>query len=174
MLSVVLIAGACATVRESRINPLNWFGSSTSEPAATQTAEASPQEANPLIPRERPRIRLGRRNQERELEDGTLIANVSELVVERVPGGAIIRVEGIADRQGVHSVRLTPADPELRPEDGVLTFRLEGVTPDRARSGGPDRARRVVAAVSLTDQQLGGVRVIRIEGAQNVRTTRRN
>ncbi|MEL7125755.1 MAG: hypothetical protein AAGK30_05970 [Pseudomonadota bacterium] len=159
--------GACST----RLNPFNWFGRGQSEPVA------SPQEAeevNPLIPQsERVRLNLfGLRDDDAEYPGGP-VDQVSDLVIERVPGGAVIRAAGVPDYQGAFGVRLQPANDDEVPEDGVLTYRLEVIRPDGARVGGPERVRTVTAARRVTDNQLAGVRTIRVEGLRNAQTSQR-
>ncbi|MEL7091542.1 MAG: hypothetical protein AAFN94_07395 [Pseudomonadota bacterium] len=169
VLTAALTLSACAAVRDSRVNPFNWFGRGQSEPVAQTPAE----EVNPLIPvRNDRRARLFRRNAEPEYL-GAPIDQVSGLIVERVPGGAMIRASGISPFQGAYDVRLTPANDDEEPVDGVLTYRLEVVQPFRARRGGPERVRTVTAARRLTDNQLAGVRTIRVEGVRNAQTSRR-
>ncbi len=161
-----LALGACGTVRDSRINPFNWFGPARSEPVtATEVS------TNPLIPRSsglfsRPLL-------SEVTYAGQPFQQVTDLTVERVPGGAIIRATGLAERQGIYAVQLTPENLEERPVEGVLTYRLEGVTPERATPVGTPPTREVTAARRLTNQQLAGVRTIRVEGQLNALVARR-
>ncbi|MEO0503372.1 MAG: hypothetical protein AAFZ14_08605 [Pseudomonadota bacterium] len=167
LLVATMTLGACST----RLNPFNWFGRSQSEPVqAPQEAE----EVNPLIPQsDRVRLNLfGLRNDPAEYPGGP-IDQVSDLVIERVPGGAVIRASGVADYQGAFGVRLQPANDDEVAEDGVLTYRLEVIRPERATVGGPERVRTVTAARILTDNQLANVRTIRVEGLRNAQTSRR-
>lgn len=167
--SILLVASmalASCGFRDSRINPLNWFGRGQSEPIAQ-----AEENTNPLIPR-----RGGLFSRDREKENrytGTPFEQVTSLVIERVPGGAVIRVTGLAARQGIYDVRLTPANDEEEAVDGVLTYRLEGVRPDRPTPVGTKPTREVVAARKVTDQQLRGVRSIRVEGELNAQVARR-
>jgi hypothetical protein len=127
--------------------------------------------ANPLIP-ERSDSIFSRRNQV-VVYPGTPIETVSAVVVERVPGGAIIRAEGVAGVQGVYDVRLTPANQDETAEEGVLTYRLEGIRPQGAPAVGPPNTREVLAARQVTNRALEGVRSIRVEGLQNAQVVRR-
>lgn len=114
-LSALLISsmalGGCAAVRDSRVNPFNWFGGSRSEAVATAPTEAS---TNPLIPAQRAGL-FARKRAEREIYLGTPIDTVSDLVIERVPGGAIIRATGVSQSQGLYEVRLTPKTWTTKP-----------------------------------------------------------
>jgi hypothetical protein len=170
-LSVILISTltltACGTVRESRINPFNWFGQARSEPIGKQ------QNTNPLIP-ERTGIGLFAGLRERDaIYVGIPFEQVTNLSIERVPGGAIIRATGLAARQGYYAVQLTPANEDELPVDGVLTYRLEGVRPDSNTAVGTVPTREVIAARRLTDQEMAGVRSIRVEGQLNALVSHR-
>jgi hypothetical protein len=170
-LSVLLVAslglGACGIIRDSALNPTNWFGRSTSETLATQ--DATP--VNPLIPQTNGLF--ARRGVEEAIYTGQPFDEIVDLTVERVSGGAIIRATGLAARQGIYSVQLTPADAEGLPVNGVLTFRLEGVEPDHRTAVGGPATREVTAARRITDQELRGVSTIRVEGLRNARVTQR-
>jgi len=171
-LSALLISslalGGCAAVRDSRVNPFNWFGSSRSETVAT-APEAN---TNPLIPAGRVGL-FQRQRAEREIYKGQPIDTVSDLVIERVPGGAIIRASGVSPAQGLYEVQLTPENDDDEAVDGVLSYRLEGRLPENARPGGSEATRTVTAAHAVSDQQLRGVNTIRVVGARNARTSRR-
>ncbi len=168
-LCILLVAsttlGACGFVRDSALNPGNWFGRSTSQ--AVPSAEAT----NPLIPTSTGLF--ARRGAEEEVYEGTLFEEVVDLRVERVQGGALIRATGRAARQGIYEVQLTPATEDEVPVDGVLSYRLEGIAPDRATAAGTPASREVTAARKVTDQQLAGVRSIRVEGLRNAQVSRR-
>lgn len=167
-LSVLLVAsmglGACGVVRDSALNPTNWFGRSASVPVE----EAS---TNPLIPAGQGGLFAGRRAPN-ELYIGTPFDEIVDLTVERIPGGAIVRATGLAARQGTYSVQLTPENEDELPVNGVLTYRLEGVAPTNTAVGTPP-TREVTAARKLTSQELRGVRSIRVEGLRNARVARR-
>ena len=170
LLVATMTLTARGAVRDSRINPFNWFGNSRAE----QIERAPQAEVNPLIP-ESDRIGLfqSRRNQE-DVYLGTPIDQVSGLFVERVPGGAIVRVTGIAAVDGVYDVRLIAPNDEAEPdENGVLTLQLAAVKPERATRATSQRARTVTVASRLTDRQLSEIRAIRVEGQRNVQTTSR-
>ena len=169
-LTVLLVGslglGACGYVRDSALNPSNWFGRSTS--VAVDTTSDKP--ANPLIPAQSGLFK-GRRAAN-ALYIGTAFDEIVDLTVERVPGGAIVRATGRAARQGTYSVQLTPKNEDLTPVNGVLTFRLEGIAPTNTAVGTPP-TREVTAARNLTTQDLRGVRSIRVEGLRNARVARR-
>jgi hypothetical protein len=163
ILATVVLTG-CAAVSESRLNPFNWFGSSQPDPAAMNPAES---ELNPLIPARR--ISFFRNNQP-EIFAGRPILEISELLVERRPGGAIIRATGIASRVGPFDVRLIK--DETASDKDTLVLDLKALQQAGPRDTGP-RARQVTAARWITDQQLRGIRTITVRGAENARSVRR-
>ena len=165
LVSTLVLTG-CATVRDSRVNPFNWFGTARSEPITRQEAST-----NPLIP-QRTGLFSSSRNKE-VVYAGRPFDQIIDLTIEEVPGGAVVRATGRADRQGIYEVQLTPANEDEEPVEGVLTYRLEGVRPDRNTAIGTVPTREVTAGRKLTDQQLRGVRIIRVEGALNAQVTRR-
>lgn len=166
LLATTLTLSACGAIRDSRVNPLNWFGPSRSAPVAQDAAST-----NPLIPK-RGGFFSGAAKQA-AVYTGRPFAQVTDVTVEPIPGGAIIRATGLAERQGIYDVQLTPANAEELPVNGVLTYRLEGIFPRRTTPVGAQPTREVIAGRKLTDQQLLGVREIRVEGRQNAQVSRR-
>lgn len=169
-LSILLISTltltACGSVRDSRINPFNWFGQSRS-------VSVQAENTNPLIPEKRGiGLFSGLREQDANYV-GIPFEQVKDLTIERVPGGAIIRATGLAARQGYYAVQLTPANEDELPVEGVLTYRLEGVRPNKNTNVGTVPTREVIAARRITDQDLRGVRSIRVEGQLNALVSRR-
>ncbi|MBM2320887.1 MULTISPECIES: hypothetical protein [Marivita] len=163
ILATVALTG-CAAINESRFNPLNWFGSSQPDPAAMDVANA---EVNPLIPRRRVSFFI---NNQPEAFAGRPIAQITEVLVERRPGGAIIRATGQANRVGPFDVRLI-AD-EAASVDGTLVFDLKALQQAGPRSTNP-RARQVTVGRWITDQDLAGIRTVTVRGADNARSVRR-
>lgn len=169
LLVATMTLTACGAVRDSRINPFNWFGQSRSEPVQTQTRK----ETNPLIPERRESLFSSARRGAK-VYNGTPIDQVTGLVIERVPGGAIVRATGIAGFDNVYDVRLIPTTDEAEPdENGVLTYRFEGVLPKNQSRQTSARVRTVTAGVRLTDQDLSKIRAVRVEGLRNAQTTSR-
>ncbi len=170
MLISSLVLAGCG-LRDSRVNPANWFGKSKSVRVAKPGPQDSPSEVNPLIPRETASIRTLIRKQRTEY-NGTPVQSVTNLVIEPSSGGAIIRATGMPLRQGAYDVRLTPAWEGAEPPRGVLTYRMEAVQPiDTAQ--GTQNSRRVTAARFVSTQTLEAVSEIRVIGAGNIQTSRR-
>lgn len=160
LLLMTMTVTACGTVRDSRFNPFNWFGGSTSTPV--QTADG---EVNPLIPRRNPI--LTRREQRYA---GTPVENVTELNIRRVQGGAIIEVTGVMRSAGSFDVRLTKEESD-RPD--TLVYTMRALQPRSTAGVGTAYSRTVTAATRLTDQDLAGIRIIQVKARQNVRSSRR-
>ncbi|MFW8636894.1 hypothetical protein [Cribrihabitans pelagius] len=161
-LAAALVVSGCG-LRESRVNPVNWF--SGSEPAPQQHAA----DGNPLIPAERERSGLFSRP---DAEDNSqLVAEVTGLSIERTPGGAIIQATGLASRQGAFDVELRRA--ESAPE-GVLAYELRAVLPGWRTRVGPPASRTLRAARTVSAETLAGIGTIRVTAAANARESRRN
>lgn len=177
-LVATLTLSACTPIGESRLNPFNWSGGGGSGEVVGDAVPASQtqtlnEEPNPLIPEQRTGVfRATLKSVNAYL--GTPIDQVSALVIEPVPGGAILRATGITQVQGVYNLRLTPTNlDDVADENGVLTYRIEGVRPARAVQGGPERLRTVMVARHLTDKQLEDARVIRVQARRNAQETTR-
>ncbi len=163
-----IVLSSCSRLRDSRLNPGNWFGKS--EPRQVQTAQTAEDEINPLIPEERPSI--FRRNKDKEANyQGTPVDQVTTLKVEPTPTGAIIRVTGIALQQGAYDVRLTN-ETDGEPVDGVLTYRLMAVQFTNTPQGAPQQ-RTLHAATFVSNADIDATRTIVVRGLRNEQVVRR-
>lgn len=158
-----LVLSACSGWRDSRVNPSNWFGKSRSAPAPEATAGYP----NPLIPEQ---VGIFRRDK-RDVYEGTLIDEVTDVAIERTSTGAIVRVTGMSRLQGAHDIRLTTTT-DGKPVDGVLTFSLKALQP-QDQGLGTRAGRTVRAGRYISSQVLEQTSTIRIVADRNVRTTRR-
>lgn len=148
-LCAVLAVSGCARISDSRLNPLNWFGQSTSG----QVTNAG--ELRPLVPE----------NRATKIVDGRgLVQSVSSLFVERTPSGAIVRATGIVTGANPFNAQLVPVSLE----NGVYTFEFR-VEASQAAGG----RQSITAARALTMADLAGVRTIRIQSATNQRSSKR-
>jgi hypothetical protein len=151
LVAATALAG-CATVRDSRLNPLNWFGQSRSAPVAA-AATAAAEDPRPLVDQ------------------------VVAMEVARTPGGAILTATGLPPTQGWWNARLVPLaegyDGRPLPEDGVMTFDFRLDEPLRPRPSGRQASREVTTGVFLGDSTLAGTRTIVVRGARNQRAARR-
>ncbi|AXT33984.1 hypothetical protein D1820_02780 [Phaeobacter sp. LSS9] len=168
----LLLVGAVALsgcgFRDSRVNPLNWFGGSDE----VEVVETSGEPVNPLIPVQN-RVSVFARPD--AVDETVLVQSVTDMRVERTPTGAIVYATGIAARQGAYGVelRLDEADRDARTRDATLDFTFRAIYPDTRSALGSERTRTLRAAVSLSQQQLASVRSIRVVAAQNARESRR-
>lgn len=165
LLASALVLTSCGAVRESRMNPFNWFGKSRS----TAVAAGSVEEVNPLIPARR----RGLLSSSAEKPDYSQpIDTIAELAVERrTGGGAIVRVRGVAAALRVSEARLVPVEEETT--DSTLVYELRYLAVGTNVIGGTEAQRSVTVATSLSAKELTGVRKIVVRGARNERSTRR-
>ncbi|SMC40400.1 MULTISPECIES: hypothetical protein [Primorskyibacter] len=156
-----LVLASCGTIRESRLNPFNWFGRSQATVVTDGTGAV-----NPLIPRRRASIF----RPEAAAYSGQLIGEVSELLIERRPGGAVIRATGVSDRLGPFEAKLVKNDDET--DADTLTYDMRAYQPANPTTQS-DWPRTVTVAVYLTDQELRDIREIRVKSARKIQTSRR-
>ncbi len=145
-LSILLLLSACGAVRDSRFNPFNWFGGAEERRVAVVVEEA------PADPR-------------------PLVAEVRNLAVERIPGGAIIRAMGLPPTQGYWDAELVRITPEGTA--GTLVYEFRVFPPPAPARRSTERSREVVVGRYVSDQDLAGIRSITVIGAQNRRIVRR-
>ncbi len=160
-----LVLSSCGGWRDSRVNPTNWFGKSR------EARIAAPVETvNPLIPQDEDRVNLLGDDAEDAVDRSVPIAVIRDMEISRTPIGAIVTVTGEATRNGAYGAKLVAS--EVQP-DGVLEYTFRVTYPARATYPGTEATRAVRAAVTLTHQDLVGVRSIRVIGRDNARESRR-
>ncbi|MFT5345397.1 MAG: hypothetical protein ACI95S_001132 [Dinoroseobacter sp.] len=142
-LIATLVVAGCGT----RLNPLNWFGSSE------ETITAAPAD---FVTDPRP-----------------LVSQVTSLQIERTVGGAIIRAVGLPPSQGYWDAELVPLNNEEPDENRVLAYEFRISTPVFARSVSTQQSREVVVAHFISDRGLDGVRRITVSGSETSRSTNR-
>ncbi|MCF3594372.1 hypothetical protein LZG00_10195 [Rhodobacteraceae bacterium LMO-12] len=158
LLVATMTLSACGSIRDSAVNPFNWFGRSRAEAAPQGTTNALIPKRSGIFARRAPGPYAG-----------IPVATIKDLAVDRAAGGAIIRVTGVAAQQGPYEVQLVKDEDAA---DGTLSYTLKALrTPTRLV--GPETSREVVAAQFVTDGDLAGIRTIRVNGAQNARSTSR-
>lgn len=101
-----------------------------------------------------------------------LIQQITDLRLERVPGGAIINATGLAARQGYFDAALVPLN-QGTPVGGVLGYQFRVQPPVVATPVGTPRSREVIVGLFVTDQTLASVRSIRVSGAANALEVKR-
>ncbi|WP_238364554.1 hypothetical protein [Mesobacterium pallidum] len=158
--ALVLALGlsGCGYIRDSAINPANWFGRG-------QVTEVDGEARNPLLPR------LGAFSRRDEVYPGNAIAQITDMGIDRLPGGAVVRVTGVSDRQGPYDARIVQ-DEEASSAD-TLVYTFEVVTPRRAPATGSVASRTVTAALYLDLEALEGVRRVTVRGRGNEASARR-
>ena len=159
-----LVLSSCGGWRDSRVNPTNWFGKSR------ETTNTVDENLNPLIPQEEEKTNLLGRKDDKAEDRSLPIAVIKDMRIERTSVGAILTVEGEAARNGAFDANLVPADPQ---EPGQLEYTFRVTYPKKATYQGTVATRTIRAAVSLSNQDLAGVRVLRVVGKENARETRR-
>ncbi len=142
-LGVVLVVAGCGAIRESRLNPFNWFG--RAEPRETVTI-AAPQDKR------------------------LLVEQVVSLSVDPYSTGAIVRARGIPPTQGWWEAELVarPID-----ENGVLVYDFRVFPPVTNTPQGTPRSREITVAASLSNVRLDQVREIVVQGSTNALSSRR-
>ncbi len=147
-LALVLAVGACGTVRDSRLNPLNWFGRESTETLAPSGGW------------------------ETEIDRRALVPRVTELEVIQTTGGALVRATGVTETQGWWDVELRPTNRE-RPIDGALVYEFVVAAPRTQTPVSTEASRTVTAGVKIATPRLQGVRRVVVRGADNQRSVTR-
>jgi hypothetical protein len=144
LIALSLVLAGCSGVRQSRMNPLNWFGTSTEE-----------SQLGPLT---------------LETDNRPLVPAVSALSIERTSSGALVRAEAQMPGQGWWDAQLV-AENQGRPVNGVLTYRFVAAAPRAPVPGG--RAQTLVVAVPVSEYLLEEISTVVVQGATNSRSVRR-
>ncbi|MDJ1007018.1 MAG: hypothetical protein QNJ13_04265 [Paracoccaceae bacterium] len=142
----VLLAG-CGGIGSSALNPATWFRASEPEPEALVPAGA--------LERRDPR---------------PLVEEVTGVVLETVPGGAVLRARGRVTATGWFAPDLV-AEPQ-RAGPGVLVYSFRAAPPPDPVPPASAASRAVVAGVFLSEGELAGVRQIQVFARTNVRAAR--
>ncbi|WP_225029520.1 hypothetical protein [Xinfangfangia pollutisoli] len=144
VLVLVLALAGCGAVRDSKLNPFNWFGRSA--PVEKAALPQKPGDPRPLV------------------------AEVLTMEVDAVPTGAIVRATGRTPTQGWWNADLV-ALPMT--EEGVLILEFRLFPPVDTADVNTPRSREVTAAISLSNVKLRDVRQIVVQGATNARAAGR-
>lgn len=143
-MAAVLVLAGCGAIRESRLNPFNWFG--RSEERAVPVTLAAP--ADPRA----------------------MAAEILSMTVEPYPGGAIVKATARAPSQGWWDAELVarPVD-----ENGVLVYDFRIFPPLTGTPTGTPQSREITAAAAVSDIALQNVTEIVVQGEANARAARR-
>ncbi|MDO9640977.1 MAG: hypothetical protein Q7J44_20790 [Pseudotabrizicola sp.] len=143
-LVAVLVLTSCGAVRESRLNPFNWFGRS--------------ERVETIAPLQR------------TVDPRLLVADVAELSIEPYTGGAIVRATGVMESQGWWNAELVEVEGD-DPTHLVLDFRI--LPPVTQTAVGNTRTREVTAATTINPRRLEDISRVTVQGERSARTTRR-
>lgn len=141
-LVATLIVAGCGT----RLNPMNWFGSS--EETVAEAPAGFGEDPRPLV------------------------AQVTELRIERITTGAIVRATGLPPTQGYWDAELVPTNLTTL-ENGELIYEFRLQEPLDPMISSTARSRDIFVAADLSQHELQGVRRITVIGASNRRSVRR-
>jgi hypothetical protein len=141
-LAALSLAAGCSTV----LNPFNWFGGGREVATLEPVAVIEARDPRPLMDQ------------------------VTDLRIERTPGGAIIRATGLPPTQGWYEGELVPVGGAA---DGTLVYDFRAFPPPAPARTSTPQSREVVVGLFLTAQDLAGISTIRVNAAQNARAARR-
>ncbi len=106
---------------------------------------------------------------EKPADKRLLVTQVTDLTLEKMPGGVIIRATGLPPTQGYWEAELV-----ARPiEDGTIIYDFRVFPPITAQIASTTRSREVTVAAYLSNVKLDSIRQITVQGSANARTTRR-
>lgn len=149
LLVATLAVSGCGGFRESRMNPRNWFGSSSEDTRPELGPVSDVIDGRPLVPA------------------------VTAMTIESTSSGAIVRAEALMPSDGWWDAQLLPENYG-RPVGGVLTFRFVAAAPSAPVPGPNTEATRTITAVAaLTQAQLETASEIVVVGETNSRRSRR-
>ncbi|MFN4098949.1 MAG: hypothetical protein ACK4GT_04155 [Pararhodobacter sp.] len=148
LLITTLVLAGCGGLRDSRVNPLNWFGESRAGARPDLGPTGAVNDNRPLVPQ------------------------VSAMSIERTSSGAIVRAEAVMPTAGWWDPQLV-AENSGRVQGGVLTFRFVAAAPRNPVAVPNPAARTITAVVALTQAQLDTTSEVVVVGAGNSRSARR-
>lgn len=143
-MAALMVLTACGGFRDSRLNPMNWFG--RSEQVRDSFALTAPE------------------------DNRNLVEDVTAMVIEQVPTGAIVRATGVSPSQGYYQAELVALPIDA---NGVLVFEFRIMPPPGQKPAGTPRTRQVTVAAHVSHIKLEGVSEIVVQGANNARSSRR-
>lgn len=147
---LVLSVAACGGFRDSRLNPINWFGRSVEAPNNLDPEGGYAADDN-----------------------RALVAEVTALEITRLPGGAIVNAVGLPPTQGWWDAELRADNLGLPDEEGVLTYRFVVASPRNPKPASTPQSREVTAGAYLSDIDLARITRIVVVGQSNSRAISR-
>ena len=144
VLGLGLALAGCGGLRQSKLNPFNWF--KKSEPRETIVLPGEQADPRPLVD------------------------TVLSMAVEPIPGGAVVRARGVTPTQGWWNAELVARDVD---DKGVLVYEFRLVPPNGQTDVNTQQSREIDVAIYISDPKLAPVREIVVQGAKNARSARR-
>ena len=144
VLGLAVALAGCGKVRQSKLNPFNWFRKS--EPRETIVLPGKQEDPRPLVD------------------------TVLSMQVEPIPGGAVVRARGVTPTQGWWDAELVPQPVD---ENGRLVLEFRIFPPLERTAQGVPQSREVVVALYQSNIKLDPVREIIVQGETNARAARR-
>lgn len=141
-LALLLTLTACG----SRLNPMNWFGTSQEE---TTTAVAPERET---------------------VDERVLIDRITKMTIEPAGNGAILRITAQSDTPGAYDVTFVGLNNGLPDEKGILTYEMRVKHPAPTN---PDGLKTLLAAHFVGAFELQNTRRIIVKAADNQRSVTR-
>jgi hypothetical protein len=145
VIPMALVLAGCGGIRDSRLNPLNWFGRSAPVERVDTPADTVP-------------------------EDRLLVETVTLMQVDSFPGGAIVRAKGITPTQGWWEAELVERDID---ENGVLVLDFRVFPPLGPTDVNTAQSREVTVGHHLSDIKLAKISRIVVQGQTNARASGR-
>ena len=146
-MAALMILPSCAKVRESRFNPFNW--------SAPQAATLEPKGGYQVT-----------------TDTRLLVDQVLALVIEPMPGGAIVRARGLPPTQGFWQAELV-AENDGTPVDGVLTLRFVIYPPPKTAAVSTQASREITVGYYLSNIALAKITRINVQGQSTALSVRR-
>lgn len=147
----------CASVRDSRLNPFNWFGGS--EPVQVQ--QVTPTTLPTLAPR---------KGYPHFVDTRPLAPVISDVSVVKSASGAIVTATTTLPSTGYYDAELVRV-ASAQPNTLMFEYRLR--PPAKAAPTGTAAQRQLTTARSLSEAEIAGVRTIIVKGANGARQVRR-
>ncbi len=148
MLWTLTLALSGCGISESGLNPFNWFGQDEDVELVSTLDVAA------------------------VVDDRPLVQSIESVVVERLPGGAIVRATGLPPNQGWYDAQLV-REGGAAAGTGVVVFSFRARPPKTPTRVSTQQSRELLAGAYLSDTELEGLTSIRVLSATNARTVGR-